>query len=86
MTQWAKAIRARLEAWNWTQETMAEYVGFSQQRISDWAAGRTEPSDAAKKVLVEKLRISAAEVSPDWLRAADPEITVPATPDTEAAA
>lgn len=76
--RWSRAIKRRLDAWDWTQAQMAEHLGVAPQRLNDWCRGIAEPSDDAKAILVKRLGIDPQEVAPDWLRGAISPVIPPA--------
>lgn len=84
---WAEAIkRARLARGFKTQASFGTAVGYSQQRVADWEAGRARPPAEAAPELARVLGISPKEILPPSLAAAmESQVRLVAPGDVEAA-
>lgn len=61
---WGERIRSRREAKGLKQSALAEAIGTSQQRISQWEQGDRRPPDAVRLKLAEALGTTVADLFP----------------------
>lgn len=57
-----KIIQASRERLGWTQDELGKNVGVSQQTIAKWEAGKSYPRPKALERLIERLKITGADV------------------------
>lgn len=84
---WAELIkRARIARGFKTQGALGNAIGYSQQRVGDWEAGRSRPPPEAVPEIARVLKIAPRDLLPPSLvMAMEPQASLAAPGDVEAA-